>query len=153
MAHDMQRELHDEAEQPVSAREIQIGQLLRRAYARAKKNSSAVLLEIGGVTPVQASAILALAREPRSQADLGRWIDMEKANVHGLVRRLESAGIVSVGGDPVHRGRSSVMLTPRGLRLAQLIDEGSRRSSEATLLRLDAEERSRLFHLLEKLLS
>jgi DNA-binding MarR family transcriptional regulator len=153
MAQDMQRELHDEAEQPVSAREIQIGQLLRRAYARAKKNSSAVLLEIGGVTPVQASAILALAREPRSQADLGRWIDMEKANVHGLVRRLESAGIVSVAGDPVHRGRSSVMLTPRGLRLAQLIDEGSRRSSEATLLRLDAEERSRLFHLLEKLLS
>jgi DNA-binding MarR family transcriptional regulator len=153
MARDTQPASNRDEDQAEPTRDIQIGQLLRRAYVHAKKHSSAVLLEIGNITPVQASAILALAREPRSQADLGRWIDMEKANVHGLVRRLESAEIVSVESDPEHGGRSYVALTSEGHRLAALIAEGSQRSSEATLQRLDADERSALLRLLEKLLS
>ena len=153
MAHDTQPADEHERSGATPPREYQIGQLLRRAYAHARKHSSDALLEIGEITPVQASAILALARKPRSQAELGRWIDMEKANVHGFVRRLESAGIVALLPDPAHGRRSSVVLTPEGHRLARLIAVGSTKSSEATLARLDPEERSVLFRLLEKLLS
>ena len=153
MAHDTQPADEDERQGAAPPREYQIGQLLRRAYAHARKHSSDALLEIGEITPVQASAILALARKSRSQAELGRWIDMEKANVHGFVRRLESAGIVAFTRDTPHGRRSSVVLTPEGHRLARLIAVGSAQSSAATLARLDADEQATLFRLLEKLLS
>ena len=153
MARDTRPTTEDESDQAEPRRDYPIGQLLRRGYAHAKKHSSAVLLEIADVTPVQASAILALAQKPRSQADLGRWIDMEKANVHGLVRRLESAGIAAFVDEATRGGRSPVSLTPEGHRIALLISEALQRSSEATLDRLDADERTTLIKLLEKLLS
>ena len=153
MARDTRPATEVQGERAEPRREYQIGQLLRRGYAHAKKHSSAVLLEIGDVTPVQASAILALAQKPRSQAELGRWIDMEKANVHGLVRRLESAGIAAFVDEATRGGRSLVSLTPEGHRLAGLISEALQRSSEATLAQLDADERITLVRLLEKLLS
>lgn len=130
---------------------LQIGQLLRRAYAHAKKHSSAELAGIGDLTPVQASALLALARHPMSQAELGRWIDMEPANVHSFVRRLAAAGLSSIEPDGARRSR--VVLTADGRRIAEKVREGARRAADTALARLDAEERETLVRLLAKLLS
>ncbi len=130
---------------------MQIGQLLRRAYAHARKNSSAALSDIGELTPVQASAVLALERRPLSQAELGRWIDMEPANVHSFVRRLQAAGLAAF--EPGDGRRPRIMLTDEGRRVAALVHEGARHSADKTLARLDPDERDTLVRLLAKLLS
>lgn len=129
----------------------QIGQLLRRAYAHAKKHSSVQLAEIGELTPVQASAILALEDRPLSQAELGRRIDMAPANVHSFVRRLEAAGLATI--TPGGRRNSQIVLTDDGQRIAARVRESARRSADATLARLDPDERETLVRLLTKLLS
>lgn len=134
-------------------RNLQIGRLLRRAYAHAKKHSSAALAQIGELTPVQASAILALEQKPLSQAELGRWIDMEPANVYSFVRRLEAGGIVSIEPDAARNRRSSIALTQEGHRIAAPVRTGARQSADATLARLDPGEREMLVALLVKLLS
>ena len=136
---------------PAASHGFQIGQLLRRAYAHAKKHSSAQLGELGDLTPVQASAILALENRPLSQAELGRRIDMEPANVHSFVRRLETAGLTTI--EPGNGRRSQIVLTAEGRGLASQVRESARRSADATLARLDPDERETLARLLAKLLS
>lgn len=139
------------ATSPSNGHGFQIGQLLRRAYAHAKKHSSAALNDIGELTPIQASAILALENRPLSQAELGRRIDMESANVHSFVRRLEAAGLTMV--EQGSGRRSHIRLTEAGSRIAARVRESARRSADATLVRLDPEERETLARLLAKLLS
>lgn len=129
----------------------QIGQLLRRAYAHAKKHSSIELADIGELTPVQASAILTLEHRPLSQAELGRRIDMAPANVHSFVRRLEAAGLAVIA--PAGGRGSQIRLTEDGNRIAARVRESARRSADATLARLDPDERETLARLLAKLLS
>ena len=69
-----------------------IGYLLRRAYHVAKGNTGALLKALD-ITPTQASAVMALAREGAlSQAQLGRTIGMEPGNVHSLISRLKVLG-------------------------------------------------------------
>jgi DNA-binding MarR family transcriptional regulator len=136
---------------PPASHGFQIGQLLRRAYAHAKKHSSAQLSELGELTPVQASAILALESRPLSQAELGRRIDMEPANVHSFVRRLEAARLTTI--EPGSGRRSCIVLTDNGRRIASHVRESARRSADATLARLDPDERETLARLLAKLLS
>lgn len=140
-----------DAPSPPASHGFQIGQLLRRAYAHAKKHSSAELSELGELTPVQASAILALESRPLSQAELGRRIDMEPANVHSFVRRLEAAGLATIA--PGTGRRSQILLTEEGRRMAGQVRESARRSADATLTRLDPDERETLARLLTKLLS
>lgn len=137
-----------DAPSPPASHGFQIGQLLRRAYAHAKKHSSA---ELGELTPVQASAILALESRPLSQAELGRRIDMEPANVHSFVRRLETAGLATIA--PGTGRRSQILLTEEGRRMAGQVRESARRSADATLARLNPDERETLARLLTKLLS
>lgn len=140
-----------DAPSPPASHGFQIGQLLRRAYAHAKKHSSAELSELGELTPVQASAILALESRPLSQAELGRRIDMEPANVHSFVRRLETAGLATIA--PGTGRRSQILLTEEGRRMAGQVRESARRSADATLARLNPDEREMLARLLTKLLS
>jgi len=135
-----------------AAHAAQIGQLLRRAYSLANKHSSAALQDAVSLTPVQASAMLALAERDLSQVELGRWIDMEPANVHGLVRRLETIGMISIRPDDADSRRSRIALTPVGRRAVAPIKASAARSAEATLARLDVAERTALVGLLIKLL-
>jgi DNA-binding MarR family transcriptional regulator len=130
-----------------------IGQLLRRAYAFAKKQSVASLRGVGDLTPMQASALVALDQKPLSQAELGRWIDMQPANVHGFARRLEASGLATIVQCPEDGRRSSIVLTTEGHRIATIVRENLRRSSARTLARLDEEEQRTLLLLLAKLLA
>jgi DNA-binding MarR family transcriptional regulator len=130
-----------------------IGQLLRRAYAHAKKQSISSLQGVGELTPMQASALVALDQKALSQAELGRWIDMQPANVHGFVRRLEASGLATIDRCPGNSRKSSIVLTAEGHRIAAIVNESLRRSGDRTMARLDHEERQTLLHLLAKLLS
>ena len=129
-----------------------VGQLLRRAYALARRNSAEALLALGPLSPVQASVLAALRSSPLTQAELGRTIGMEPANTHGLVRRLAGAGWVNLRPDPSNRRLTLVSLTETGRDLSDRIDEIAARATDITLAPLDAEEREMLIELLRRVI-
>jgi DNA-binding MarR family transcriptional regulator len=133
--------------------EHRVGHLLRRAYHLAKNNTSEGLRDIG-VTPMQASAIMALRRDgPLSQAMLGRAIGMEPANVHGLVARLRKQRLVRAAPHPTDQRSLCITLTAAGERHASAIAHISAASAEATLQPLSPDERVVFLALLRRIAS
>jgi DNA-binding MarR family transcriptional regulator len=123
---------------------------LRRAYHRAKANTTGLLRGLG-VTPVQAAALMALAqRGPLSQADLGRTVGMEPGNTHGLVARLTDLGVIETRPHPRDQRQVRVVLTRRGERQAQAVAERTLRSGEQTLAVLSPAERATFLLLLAR---
>lgn len=126
----------------------QIGYLLRRTYVLARKNTAEQLATLGDVSPVQASAVIILARGALRQAELARRIEMEPANTHSLVKRLNSAGFLVTH---LEKGTGrQVALTEAGYALAARLAAILPRSTAATLAPLTAVEREQLFELLRK---
>jgi DNA-binding MarR family transcriptional regulator len=108
---------------------------LRRAYHIAKANTGAGLRDLG-MTPMQAAAVMAVHRAGTlSQADLGRAIGMQPANVHGIV-------------DARH---VLVSLAPAGRDQAAHVAALSAAAHDATLAPLDAHERDTLIALLSRI--
>jgi DNA-binding MarR family transcriptional regulator len=124
--------------------------LLRRAYYRAKNNTNRLLKGLG-VTPMQAAALMTLHRGTLSQADLGRAIGMEPANVHGLVARLKKLGFIDVESHPTDQRQVRVALSEKGDRSAVKLAQLSAQSAEETLARLAPAERETLMHLLGRI--
>jgi DNA-binding MarR family transcriptional regulator len=122
--------------------------LLRRAYYRAKSNSSRLLKDLG-ITPMQAATIMTLQqRGPLSQAELGRAIGMEPANVHGLVARLKKQALIGVEPHPSDQRQLCVALAAEGERRAELLARLSAQSADQTLEPLSPAEREQLMDLL-----
>ena len=130
--------------------EPQIGHLLRRAYFRAQRNAAEALAPLG-LSPVQAAALGALAGGAMSQAELGRRLDMEPANVHTLVRRLNAAGFIETRPDPDNGRRVLAALTPAGEGALGGLADPRRTAAEATLQALSPEDRATLLRLLARL--
>jgi DNA-binding MarR family transcriptional regulator len=131
--------------------EHRVGHLLRRAYAVAKANSSAALRDVG-ITPMQAAAVMALRRGgAMSQAELGRLIGMERANVHGLVARLHALDVVETRAHPTDARALEVALSAHGVRCADDVARVSAASAEATLAPLAPHERTTLLALLARI--
>ena len=131
--------------------EHRVGHLLRRAYYRAKYNTNRLLKGLG-VTPMQAAGVMALQqRGPLSQADLGRAIGMEPANVHGLVDRLKKLGLIEVEAHPNDARQVVVALSAPGAQQAVELAQLSGRSAEETLSALDRDERETLMTLLSRI--
>lgn len=127
----------------------QIGYLLRRTYVLTRKNTAEQLAPLGDVSPVQASAVITLASGALRQAELGRRIEMEPANTHSLVKRLNSAGFTVT---QLEKGTGrQVALTEAGYALAARLAAILPRSTAATLAPLTAVEREQLFELLRKI--
>jgi len=124
--------------------------LLRRAYYRAKNNTNRLLKGLG-VTPMQAATIMTLHRGARSQADLGRAIGMEPANVHGLVARLKKQGLIDVESHPTDQRQVSVALSEAGERSAAKLAVLSAQAATATLECLAPDERETLMELLSRI--
>ena len=101
------------------AAEHRVGHLLRRAYYRAKNNTNRLLKGLG-VTPMQAATIMTLQRHGAlSQADLGRAIGMEPANVHGLVARLKKQEMIGVVAHPTDQRQVRVALSETAVSAAR----------------------------------
>lgn len=125
--------------------------MLRRAYHRAKGNTTRLLKDLG-ITPMQAATVMTLHRRgPLSQADLGRAIGMEPANVHGLVARLRKQLLIDVEPHPTDQRQVRVTLSPLGERQAGAIAELSLQSATDTLAPLTPAERDQLMELLGRI--
>ncbi len=125
--------------------------MLRRAYHKAKGNTTRLLKDLG-ITPMQAATIMTLHRRgPLSQADLGRAIGMEPANVHGLVARLKKQSLIDVESHPTDQRQVRVALSAQGERQAGAIAHLSLQSATETLQPLTPEERDHLMALLSRI--
>ena len=140
----MREELDFEAEH-------RVGHLLRRAYHKAKGNTTRLLKDLG-ITPMQAATIMTLHRRgPLSQADLGRAIGMEPANVHGLVARLKKQSLIDVEPHPTDQRQVRVALSAQGEHQAGAIARLSLQSAAETLAPLEPAERDHLMALLSRI--
>jgi DNA-binding MarR family transcriptional regulator len=124
--------------------------LLRRAYYRAKNTTNRLLKGLG-VTPMQAATLMTLHQGALSQADLGRAIGMEPANVHGLVARLKKRELISIEAHPTDQRQVRVALSESGERCAVKLAQLSAQSAEETLSRLGPDEREKLMELLGRI--
>ena len=100
-------------------------------------------------------AVLAALAEfgPLSQAELGRRLGLDRANVNGIVTRLERDGQLRRTPDP--RDRRRLVLTPTiqgSGRLADL-EHLATEVQDALLAPLDQAEREQLRSLLDKVLA
>jgi MarR family transcriptional regulator, lower aerobic nicotinate degradation pathway regulator len=110
------------------------------------------LLKDVGITPMQAATVMTLHRHgPLSQAELGRAIGMEPANVHGLVARLKNQSLVDVEAHPTDQRQVRVTLSAKGDRQAGAIAQLSLRSATETLAPLTPVERDHLMDLLGRI--
>lgn len=139
----------DEAGAPTRLRSLASWQAGRVATIGARLTATRMPLEARSDF-----AVLAALTEfgALSQADLGRRLGLDRANVNGIVTRLERDGFVQRTPDAGDRRR--LLLTPT--------DEGSARLAELERLAtevqgellspLDADEREQLRTLLDKVL-
>jgi MarR family transcriptional regulator, lower aerobic nicotinate degradation pathway regulator len=101
---------------------------------------------------MQAATVMTLhARGSLSQADLGRAIGMEPANVHGLVARLKKQALIVVERHPTDQRQVLVALSPDGERQAAEIADLSARAQTETLEPLSSAEREQLMSLLGRI--
>lgn len=82
------------------------------------------ILEPLGLTHPQYLVMLALwEREPRSLSDLAGVLRLEPATLSPLVKRLESADLVTRERDPGDERQLAVRLTPRGRAMRAQAEE------------------------------
>lgn len=100
-------------------------------------------------------AVLAALEEfgALSQAELGRRLGLDRANVNRIVTRLEGSGLL--GRTPDARDRRALMLTATEAGTTHLRDLERRaaRVQDELLAPLDADEREQLRLLLDKVLA
>lgn len=133
--------------------EQHIGHLLRRAYALARKKSAEALNELGDLSPVQASALITLTHGALTQAELGRRIGMDPANIHTLIKRLVAAGLVETRPDPANRRRLLVDHSLAGRAITTQIEPRLAVSADRTLAPLSARERTTLIGMLRRVVA
>ena len=129
----------------------QIGHLLRLAYQAASAHF-ARRLKPHDLKPQQFATLLRL-RElgPTSQNRLGEAVGMPRANIHKMVERLATRGLVAAGPDPADARRRLVALTAAGRRLIPRLIPLDEASTEDALAGLSAREREELYRLLRKM--
>ena len=129
----------------------QVGHLLRRAYQRASSHLAS-RIRPHDLTPVQHATLIRLWElGPLSQNQLGRVVDMPPANIHSLVRRLESRGLVRRDSSPKDKRLLTVSLTDEGRALVETLIPLDAASTEAALRGLDPAERATLYAILRKM--
>lgn len=125
------------------------GYALRRA-ANAMMGELSALLGAGELRISDASVLILLgAHGSLTSSEIGRKLDIQRANMVPLLQRLESAGLIA--RQPLDRKSQAITLTPAGTaRLAwvrRVTDD-----FEATLLaRIPAEHRDHLLPALNAL--
>ncbi|WP_130835670.1 MarR family winged helix-turn-helix transcriptional regulator [[Erwinia] mediterraneensis] len=130
----------------------QVGHLLRKVYQR---HVAIFQQNVGDsqLTAVQFITLCALRDHgPSAQNDLVRYTAVDQATIRGVVERLKSRDLVSLGPDPVDRRKVIVMLTPTGQALINEVAANAMRISELTYGPLNPAERVALIYLLNKML-
>lgn len=108
-----------------------------------------------GLTDVQVNVLMLLKHqadegEGLSQSQLSSMMLVNRANVTGLVDRLEQAKLVMRTTDPSDRRSNLVRLTQRGRRLLEKVEPAYGREVARIMEVLTAAEQRRLIGLLER---
>ena len=129
-----------------------IGHLLRRAYQR----TSAVLIsQISeyDITPVQFATLARLHELGLvSQNRLGRLVDVEPGNFHGVINRLLKRKLIIKKKDSLDQRKVNLSLSASGHELIKLLIPMSKRATETTLAALNKSQQQQLYKLLERIL-
>ena len=146
------RALENDATPPLKKFDLEnvLGYNLRRAHGVQRQRFASVFAP-HSIRPVQLSVLGLIFNNPRlKQADLGRALDIKRANVVTLLDELEDRKLITrnrAHGD----GRAHVLqLTPGGRKLVVELLDLHMRLEEHVVESLGARERDLLLKLLKK---
>ncbi len=106
----------------------------------------------GSITPIQYGLLSILASRPNiDQFTIGEELGLDRANVTGILKRLESRRLVSRVVDPVNRRRKLCLATPRGMTVLRRFDAQMQACQTRLLAPLSALERKTFMELLARL--
>jgi MarR family transcriptional regulator, lower aerobic nicotinate degradation pathway regulator len=130
--------------------ENHVGFLLRRAHQRHVALFTAGMAH-ADLTPTQFTALFKTVELGRiTQNHLGRLAAMDPATIQGVVRRLVDRGLMRRGTDRMDRRTAVLQPTEAGIALIRDVVACARRSHDAALSPLSAEERVEILTLLRK---
>jgi DNA-binding MarR family transcriptional regulator len=104
------------------------------------------------VTPVQYSAIFAIANHPGiDQTALCNIIAFDRSTIGDVVTRLEKKKLITRRNGPLDRRTKSLYITPLGQRLLHDIEPAVAATQRLILAPLKAGERNSFMHMLKQL--
>lgn len=126
------------------------GYLLRRA-ANAMMGELQSRLSHLGLRISDASVLLLIAEKSTfTSSDIGKTLDIQRANMVPLLARLETAGLIE--RQPIDRKSQAVVLTPAGLTVLAKVKELTTRFEADLLERIPEESRSHFIPALRALI-
>lgn len=106
----------------------------------------------GEMTPIQYGLLSILATRPNiDQFTIGEELGLDRANVAGILQRLESRKLISRLVDPENRRRKICLATPKGLTLVKRYDQQMQDCQKRLLSPLSPSERDTFMTLLSRL--
>lgn len=113
------------------------------------------ILRPSGLTSSQFNVLMTLAYQSPggvlSQTQMGRMLLVNRANVTGLVDRMERAGWVARGTHGADRRVNMVRITPAGRKLLNAAERAYFARVEEVMSAVGEEERARLCRSLDKI--
>ena len=125
------------------------GYALRRATNAMMAELSARLSEIGLKISDASVLILVDGRKNVSSSEIGRVLDIQRANMVPLLKRLEAAGLVR--RMPIDRKSMAIVLTAEGTARLEQAQAITKRFETDLLARIPAEHRDHLVPALNAL--
>lgn len=106
----------------------------------------------GSITPIQYGLLSILAGRPNiDQLTIGEELGLDRANVTGILKRLESRRLVSRVVDPANRRRKLCLATQKGIALIRRFDTQMQACQARLLSPLSPPERRSFMELLARL--
>ncbi len=106
----------------------------------------------GELTPIQFGLLSILTTYPNiDQLTIGEQLGLDRANVAGILHRLEARKLIARIIDPNNRRRKICLATPKGLKLVAQHEEEMRECQRRLLSPLPAQERKIFMNLLSLL--
>ena len=129
------------------------GFLARRLYQIHVSLFSALCAEFA-ITPVQYSLLSTLGETGEAdQTSLARAVALDRTTTTGALKRLEGRGFLRRNVGTRDRRAQTCRLTEAGHALLVAMEPAVRRAHQATVERLDPEERAQLIALMQKLVA
>lgn len=141
----------DEATQSPYSLDDQIGFVLRLAVQYHTAIFTSRMVE--GLTQTQFATLAKLYEIGQcSQSDLVRLLTLDSATVNGVVDRMRQRGLIGITDDVNDRRRQWLTLSEEGERVIREAQVVAGEITEETLTMLTPSERTRLVHLLRKMM-
>jgi DNA-binding MarR family transcriptional regulator len=108
----------------------------------------------GGVTPIQYGLLSILVGRPNiDQFTIGEELGLDRANVAGILKRLEARGLVMRVVDAANRKRKLCVATARGAEFVKRYHQDMQDSQKRLLAPLLPAEREQFMDLLSRLVA